>query len=322
MSTHITPPSTRYCPNCVRHWPISRPRARRSRSSPPQSTRTVCNRTDLRRRGPDGRHPGNRCRSSQAVAAAGESHATFIEISPHPLLAHAITQTAPPAPPTTTASQPCRRDDYDTLTFHTNLNATHTTAPPTNPAPTRTRTVLPPPRGSTPTTGSTSRRRGKRAGSPDRKMTGTPSSRGGPPLDGPPLLLTGAPGCCSRSHRLPRTSLWRTSSRPRSTSCQRRWWPTILPDLPCGRRPGKRSQRAVRTGRLVCTVRRRSGLPTVQRGEKKLTAATATMASPPRLFMLTRGPPSPGPPGYARTRDPVGPGSLTHTSRTPKSGAA
>ena len=42
----------------------------------------------------------NPVRFSQAIATAGADHATFIEISPHPLLTHAINDTlaAPPSP--------------------------------------------------------------------------------------------------------------------------------------------------------------------------------------------------------------------------------
>ena len=35
----------------------------------------------------------NPVRFSQAVAAAGDDHGTFIEVSPHPLLTHAISET-------------------------------------------------------------------------------------------------------------------------------------------------------------------------------------------------------------------------------------
>ena len=75
-------------------------------------------------------------RFSQAITTAGADHTTFIEISPHPLLTHAITDTL--AAPITTASATLHRDTDDTVTFHTNLNATHTTHPPRTAAPTRT----------------------------------------------------------------------------------------------------------------------------------------------------------------------------------------
>jgi phthiocerol/phenolphthiocerol synthesis type-I polyketide synthase C len=72
------------------------------------------------------RHPVH---FAQAVTAAGPTHATFIEISPHPLLTHAITENL-----TGThhhAIGTLIRDTHDTLTFHTHLNTTHTTHPPT-----------------------------------------------------------------------------------------------------------------------------------------------------------------------------------------------
>ena len=73
----------------------------------------------------------NPVRFTQAVAAAGAEHATFIEISPNPVLTYAIddtlTETHHHTLPTLT------RDDDDTFTFHTHLNQTHTTRPPVTP---------------------------------------------------------------------------------------------------------------------------------------------------------------------------------------------
>ena len=48
----------------------------------------------------------NPVRFSQAIATAGAEHATFVEISPHPLLTHAISDTLGRLP-ITTASGPC-----------------------------------------------------------------------------------------------------------------------------------------------------------------------------------------------------------------------
>jgi acyl transferase domain-containing protein len=70
----------------------------------------------------------NPVRFSQAVAAAAAEHATFIEVSPHPLLTHAISDTLGPGHHHSIAT--LQRDTHDTLTFHTSLNATHTTHPP------------------------------------------------------------------------------------------------------------------------------------------------------------------------------------------------
>ncbi len=70
----------------------------------------------------------NPVRFTQAVAAAGAQHGTFVEISPNPVLTYAIddtlTDTHHHTVPTLT------RDDDDTVVFHTHLNATHTTRPP------------------------------------------------------------------------------------------------------------------------------------------------------------------------------------------------
>ncbi len=105
----------------------------------------------------------NPVRFSQAVAAAGAEHCTFIEISPHPVLTKAISETlasveAGAAHHHTLGT--LQRDTHDTLAFHTNLNATHTAAPPharasAGAAPRHSR----PRPGATPGTGSTSHRR-------------------------------------------------------------------------------------------------------------------------------------------------------------------
>lgn len=65
----------------------------------------------------------NPVRFHQAIAAAGAGHHSFIEISPHPLLTHAITdtvgQTEGPARRLITGT--LQRDTDDTVTFHTQL---------------------------------------------------------------------------------------------------------------------------------------------------------------------------------------------------------
>jgi phthiocerol/phenolphthiocerol synthesis type-I polyketide synthase B len=75
----------------------------------------------------------NPVRFSQAVATAGATHCTFIEISPHPLLTKAISDTLDD-PATGNAHHhslgTLQRDACDTVAFHTNLNATHTVRPP------------------------------------------------------------------------------------------------------------------------------------------------------------------------------------------------
>ncbi|MCU1694603.1 MAG: beta-ketoacyl synthase, partial [Mycobacterium sp.] len=74
-------------------------------------------------------------RFSQAVTAAGKNHATFIEISAHPNMTHAITETLGETHHHSVAT--LLRDADDTVTFHTNLNTTqhpHTPHPP-EPAP-------------------------------------------------------------------------------------------------------------------------------------------------------------------------------------------
>ena len=70
----------------------------------------------------------NPVRFTQAVAAAGADHVRFIEVSPHPLLTHAISETLTERHHHAVAT--LVRDTDDTVTFHTNLNTVHTTSPP------------------------------------------------------------------------------------------------------------------------------------------------------------------------------------------------
>ena len=70
----------------------------------------------------------NPVRFSRAIATAGASHTTFIEISPHPLLTHAISDTLGDAHHHALGT--LARDTHDTVSFHTALNSTHTLHPP------------------------------------------------------------------------------------------------------------------------------------------------------------------------------------------------
>jgi phthiocerol/phenolphthiocerol synthesis type-I polyketide synthase D len=65
----------------------------------------------------------NPVRFSQAVAAAGADHSTFIEVSPHPLLTHAITESLESGRPRgdVQVGATLNRDNPETLTFHTQL---------------------------------------------------------------------------------------------------------------------------------------------------------------------------------------------------------
>jgi phthiocerol/phenolphthiocerol synthesis type-I polyketide synthase C len=94
----------------------------------------------------------NPVRFQQAIAHAGANHHTFIEISAHPLLTHAISETltASDAASDTASSGAghlsigtLQRDAHDTLTFHTNLNTAHTNRPPETPHTCGPRPVLP-----------------------------------------------------------------------------------------------------------------------------------------------------------------------------------
>jgi acyl transferase domain-containing protein/acyl carrier protein len=80
-------------------------------------------------------------RFSQAIAAAGAEHGTFVEISAHPMLAHAISETLGDTHHHSVGT--LSRDTDDTVSFHTNLNTTHTTQPPHTPHPPEPHHALP-----------------------------------------------------------------------------------------------------------------------------------------------------------------------------------
>ena len=83
----------------------------------------------------------NPVRFSPAVAAAGAEHGTFVEISPHPLLTHAISDTLGGTHHHSVGT--LQRDSHDTLSFHTNLNTTHTIHPPHTEHPPEPHPLLP-----------------------------------------------------------------------------------------------------------------------------------------------------------------------------------
>ena len=78
-------------------------------------------------------------RFHQAISAAAAEHATFIEISPNPILTHAIGDTLAQAAGDDVAGTHHHaigtlvRDTDDTVSFHTSLNTTHTAHPPVTP---------------------------------------------------------------------------------------------------------------------------------------------------------------------------------------------
>ncbi len=81
-------------------------------------------------------------RLSQTLAAAGADYGTFVEVSPHPVLADAVSDTLGDDHHHSIGT--LQRDTHDTWTFHTNLNRTHTTAPPETDHPAGPHPVLPP----------------------------------------------------------------------------------------------------------------------------------------------------------------------------------
>ncbi|KZS63229.1 polyketide synthase [Mycobacterium kansasii] len=93
----------------------------------------------------------NPVRFHQAITHAfdgpGGPHHTFIEISAHPLLTHSISDTLASTHRNAEylSIGTLQRDTHDTLTFHTNLNTTHTARPPQTPHPPEPHPVLPTP---------------------------------------------------------------------------------------------------------------------------------------------------------------------------------
>ena len=83
----------------------------------------------------------NPVRFAQAVATAGADHAIFVEVSPHPLLTYAISDTSAETHHHVIGT--LQRDTNDTLTFHTNLNATHTVRLPEAAHPPEPHPVIP-----------------------------------------------------------------------------------------------------------------------------------------------------------------------------------
>ena len=88
----------------------------------------------------------NPVRFSQAIAAAGVNHCTFIEISPHPVLTRATSDTLDD-PDVGNAHHhslgTLQREAHDTVAFHTSLNATHTARAPLGAHPPEPHPVIP-----------------------------------------------------------------------------------------------------------------------------------------------------------------------------------
>jgi phthiocerol/phenolphthiocerol synthesis type-I polyketide synthase A len=80
-------------------------------------------------------------RLHQAITTAAQQHATFIEISPHPTLTHAVTETLESIHHHSIGT--LSREGDDTVSFHSNLNSTYVGRPPKLPHPPEPHPVLP-----------------------------------------------------------------------------------------------------------------------------------------------------------------------------------
>jgi acyl transferase domain-containing protein/acyl carrier protein len=87
----------------------------------------------------------NPVRFQQAITAAGTDHHTFIEISAHPLLTQAISETLHSAQHGSkyTSVGSLQRNSDDTIAFRTSLNTVRTTHPPQTPHPPEPHTQIP-----------------------------------------------------------------------------------------------------------------------------------------------------------------------------------
>src|SRR6201995_2253923 len=80
-------------------------------------------------------------RLRQAITTAAAHHATFIEVSPHPTLAHAVTEALESTHHHSIGT--LSRDGDDTVNFHSNFNSTCVLRPPPVPHPPEPHPVLP-----------------------------------------------------------------------------------------------------------------------------------------------------------------------------------
>lgn len=80
---------------------------------------------------------------TQAVAAAAGEYTTFVEVSAHPILTHAIADTVEALGGHHHTAGTLVREADDAVSFHSNLNRTHTTQPPLTPHPPEPHPVLP-----------------------------------------------------------------------------------------------------------------------------------------------------------------------------------
>ena len=86
----------------------------------------------------------NPVRFREAIATAGANHCTFIEISPHPVLTKAISDTlSDPGTGHHHSIGTLQRDTNDTVAFHTALNSTFTARPPIGAHPPEPHPALP-----------------------------------------------------------------------------------------------------------------------------------------------------------------------------------
>ncbi len=232
-------------------------------------------------------------RLSQAITAAAQDHATFIEISAHPILTHAIDDTLESVTHHHSVGT-LWRDGDDTVSFHTNLNTIHTSHPPQTPHPTEPHPVLP-------TTPWHHTRHWLPAGTVRRPVTRAQFSADSPPIPAewycelawPPRGLSGAPATVDSGWLVVADSeLGAAIGRVLGDDSR----VTVLPPSMLAEDADKAALADALAGvtHVLYAPQMSSGYFDAEPGygvfnaARRLTASVAAMALPPRLFLLTR----------------------------------
>jgi phthiocerol/phenolphthiocerol synthesis type-I polyketide synthase B len=232
-------------------------------------------------------------RLSQAITAAAQDNATFIEISAHPILTHAVNDTLESVTHHHSVGT-LSRDGDDTVSFHTNLNTIHTNNPPQTPHPPEPHPVLP-------TTPWHHTRHWLPAGTVRRSVTRAQFSADSPPIPAewycelawPPRRLSGAPATVDSGWLVVADSeLGAEIGRILGDDSR----VTLLPPSMLTDDAEKAALADALAGvtHVLFAPEMSSGHFDAEPGHsvfnaaRRLTASVAAMALPPRLFLLTR----------------------------------